>query len=80
MITNRQLTIKHTDVRAIYDLSGSAGKQGRMFNYKVEELELNNGTSINFLNMQFTNYNELKAKLWEYRLLAYAELREKEAQ
>jgi hypothetical protein len=76
LITNKQLVVKHTDVKAIYDLGGDSGKQGRVFGYRIQELELHDGSSIRFTDMQFTNYTELKHKLWEYRLLAYAELRE----
>lgn len=77
---SRQLTLKHTDVKAIYDLGGHAGSQGLMFNYKVQQLELNDGTFIEFADSKFGNYEELKAKLWEYRLLAYEHLRSTEGE
>lgn len=73
IITNQKVIILHTDIKAIYNTSGSQSRSSS------QELELNNGKLIAFSESMYANYSELKAALWEYRLLAYAELREKEA-
>lgn len=79
-LTKRRLIINHTDVIAIYDKVSKSGSNGRNFVCNEQELELKDGTSISFTDEEFANYSELKSALWEYRLLAYADLREKEAQ